>query len=84
MQMQMQRVRPTCTRPRKTCMCWLQVRVEIDLGDSGMTYTPGDALGICPSNRPEVQHCCVSGLWFSVSLIVLHCTMSGFWHMDTV
>jgi len=29
--------------------------VEIDLGDSGITYSPGDALGICPSNRPEVR-----------------------------
>jgi len=29
------------------------VRVEIDLGDSNITYLPGDALGIYPSNRPE-------------------------------
>ena len=30
------------------------IRVEIDLGDSGLTYTPGDALGILPLNCPEV------------------------------
>lgn len=28
------------------------IRVEIDLGDSGLVYLPGDALGIYPSNRP--------------------------------
>lgn len=31
------------------------VRVEIDLGDSGLEYTPGDALGIHASNAPEVD-----------------------------
>lgn len=30
-----------------------QFRVEFDLGDSGLTYIPGDALGIYPSNCPE-------------------------------
>ena len=30
------------------------VRVEIDLGDSGLQYTPGDALGVWPSNCPQV------------------------------
>ena len=30
------------------------VRVELDLGDSGLQYTPGDALGIYPTNCPEV------------------------------
>eukprot|EP00891_Asterochloris_glomerata_P006152 jgi/Astpho2/6152/Aster-03568 len=29
------------------------VRVELDLGDSGLQYTPGDALGIYPTNCPE-------------------------------
>jgi len=28
--------------------------VVIDLGDSGLTYEPGDALGICPTNCPEL------------------------------
>lgn len=32
------------------------VHVEFNLGDSGMTYTPGDALGVVPTNCPdEVQ-----------------------------
>jgi sulfite reductase (NADPH) flavoprotein alpha-component len=30
------------------------VRVEVDLGDSGLRYTPGDALGVWPSNCPQV------------------------------
>ena len=30
------------------------IRVEIDLWDSGLTYTPGDALGILPLNCHEV------------------------------
>ena len=30
------------------------VRVEIDLADSRLTYSPGDALGIYPRNCPEV------------------------------
>ena len=30
------------------------VRVEIELGDSGLRYEPGDALGIYPRNCPEV------------------------------
>jgi hypothetical protein len=33
----------------------LQVRVELEVGESGLRYTPGDALGICPSNRPQVS-----------------------------
>ncbi len=35
------------------------VRVEIELGDSGLRYEPGDALGIYPRNCPEVMpyHC---------------------------
>lgn len=28
-------------------------RVELDLGDSGLAYVPGDALGIYPTNCPE-------------------------------
>lgn len=28
--------------------------VEVDLGDSALTYTPGDALGILPTNCPQV------------------------------
>eukprot|EP01137_Pigoraptor_chileana_P012408 Opistho-2@64785 len=32
------------------------VHVEFDLGDSGIEYTPGDSLGICPENNPaEVE-----------------------------
>lgn len=30
------------------------VRVEFDLGASGLEYAPGDALGIYPTNAPEV------------------------------
>lgn len=30
------------------------VRVEVDLGDSGLEYAPGDALGVWPSNCPQV------------------------------
>lgn len=30
------------------------VCVEIDLGESGLRYEPGDALGIYPRNCPEV------------------------------
>ncbi len=30
------------------------VRVELDLGKSGLSYLPGDALGIYPSNEPQV------------------------------
>jgi len=29
------------------------VRVEIDLGDSGIDYLPGDALGVWPTNDPQ-------------------------------
>ncbi|KAK9832619.1 hypothetical protein WJX81_004423 [Elliptochloris bilobata] len=29
------------------------VRAELDLGDSGLSYAPGDALGIYPSNCPQ-------------------------------
>ena len=31
------------------------VRVELDLGESGLRYTPGDALGIHPLNSPQVS-----------------------------
>ena len=34
------------------------IRVEIDLGQSGLQYTPGDALGVYPLNCPQV--CTVS------------------------
>jgi sulfite reductase alpha subunit-like flavoprotein len=30
------------------------VRLELDLGDSGLQYAPGDALGIYPRNAPKV------------------------------
>ena len=36
------------------------VRVEIDLADSGLSYEPGDALGIYAQNSTEVHH--VAGL----------------------
>ena len=32
------------------------IRVEVDLGDSRLQYTPGDALGVYPLNCPQV--CC--------------------------
>lgn len=31
------------------------VRVSLDLGDSGLVYSPGDALGVYPTNEPEVS-----------------------------
>lgn len=31
------------------------VRVEIDLGDSGLRYSPGDALGVHPLNSSQVS-----------------------------
>lgn len=31
------------------------IRVEVDLGDSGLQYTPGDALGVYPLNCPQVH-----------------------------
>ena len=34
------------------------VRVEVDLGDSGLRYAPGDALGILPANCPQVPGRC--------------------------
>lgn len=42
------------------CLCTVKdaskdkntMRIEIDLGESGLEYTPGDALGIWPSNDP--------------------------------
>ena len=30
------------------------IRVEIDLGESGLLYTPGDALGVYPLNCKQV------------------------------
>ena len=30
-------------------------RVELDLGDSGLAYLPGDALGIYPTNSSKVR-----------------------------
>lgn len=31
------------------------VRVELDLGNSGLTYSPGDALGVYPTNDPKAR-----------------------------
>ncbi len=31
------------------------VRMELDLGDSGISYLPGDALGLYPTNQPQVR-----------------------------
>ena len=31
------------------------VRVEIDLGDSGLSYEPGDALGVYARNSAQVS-----------------------------
>lgn len=31
------------------------IRVEIDLGESGLQYTPGDALGVYPLNCTQVR-----------------------------
>ena len=39
------------------------IRVEIDLGDSGLTYTPGDALGILPLNCHEVTFSPIQGCY---------------------
>lgn len=33
----------------------LPVRVEISLGESGLQYLPGDALGVWPSNDPQAR-----------------------------
>lgn len=33
------------------------VRAELDLGDSGLAYAPGDALGIYPLNCPQAAPC---------------------------
>lgn len=33
------------------------IRVEVDLGESGLEYVPGDALGVWPSNSPQVGGC---------------------------
>ena len=33
------------------------IRVEIDLGQSGLQYTPGDALGVYPLNCQQVLPC---------------------------
>ena len=41
------------------------VRVEIDLGDSGLSYEPGDALGVYAQNSTEVR---------AVQLLQLACT----------
>lgn len=35
------------------------IRVEIDVGESGLEYDPGDALGIYASNAPEVRGSCL-------------------------
>ena len=42
----------TCAEDRDT------VRVEIDLGESGLSYIPGDALGVYPHNTAEVGDIC--------------------------
>ena len=39
------------------CLVQDTVRVEIDLGDSGLSYQPGDALGVYAQNSAEVQPC---------------------------
>ena len=36
-------------------------RVEFDLGDSGLAYLPGDALGIYPTNSTKVRSHCPCG-----------------------
>ncbi len=36
--------------------------VVIDLGDSGLTYEPGDALGVYPSNCPELADAIIHAL----------------------
>ena len=32
------------------------IRVEVDLGESGLQYTPGDALGVYPLNCTQVGY----------------------------
>lgn len=39
--------------------------IEFDLGDSGITYLPGDALGILPSNPATVVDAILKLLEFS-------------------
>ena len=43
------------------------VRVEIDLGDSGLRYEPGDALGIYPRNCPEASLLQTTSPWKTAS-----------------
>eukprot|EP00798_Chlamydomonas_sp_ICE-L_P023032 gene23032-30226_t len=38
------------------------IRIELDLGDSGLTYLPGDALGIYPFNAPSVVQDLIAAL----------------------
>lgn len=41
-------------------------RVEFDLGESGLTYLPGDAVGIYPSNCTQVRtSVCRTDAWVS-------------------
>lgn len=57
-----------------------QVCVEIDLGDSNITYLPGDALGIYPSNRPEVSCLpCVEVKAYGGPLRPMLCTAEKHW-----
>jgi sulfite reductase (NADPH) flavoprotein alpha-component len=37
---------------------------EISLADSGLTYEPGDALGVCPTNCPELVEALLRALGF--------------------
>lgn len=50
------------------------VRVEVDLGDSGLQYLPGDALGIWPSNCPEVGACSASRELPRMPVLLLACS----------
>ena len=52
------------------------IRVEVDLEESGLQYTPGDALGVYPLNCTQVRnHARLSNNLVSYSpLVTLYCT----------
>lgn len=55
------------------------VRVDLDLGGSGLAYTPGDALGIYPLNCPQVASplSCSYVLGMHLHLITPRCVQAA-------
>lgn len=51
------------------------IRVEIDLGDSGLSYLPGDALGIVPLNCHEVRRLSCSSPCFILLYLAMRQTL---------